>query len=618
MSEFLANFHFLRPAWLLGLLPALLATGLIWRQLRSGQAWSAVIDPGLLPHLLSGRASKPPRWPMLALLVGWCLATLALAGPSWQQLPQPVERREDALVVLFDLSTSMLAEDITPSRLVRSRQKLLDLLNRKTEGTTGLVAFAGDAHVVSPLTDDLRTVANLLPALSPDIMPVQGSNPGLAVAQAVRLLRDSGLDQGQILLVTDGIRGDDARDIADALSGTAYRLSVLGIGTADGAPIPTDTGFLRDSAGNIVVAGLERAPLEALARKYNGHYSDLQLDDSDVERILRTNALLDLETELLERQVDRWQDMGFWLVLLLLPLALGSFRRGWLLCLFLLPLPEPVHAMDWQDLFRNRDQRASRLLDEGEAQAAAETFRNPDWTAAANYQAGNYDEALQHYQQADTADSWYNRGNALARSGKLPEAIAAYEEALERQGDMEDAAFNKALLEQLMDQQEQEQQQQSDENSDSQQQDQQQAQDQQSGQSGDQGQQQQQQQNGDQGEPGDSSQQSRGENQQDPSQNNEGSPQADQQQDQQPPQDGQPQPAQAQSGDGEEQDTEQQASAARSAEDMERDMANEQWLRRIPDDPSGLLRRKFRYEAQLRAHENRNRDTRGGRDEPNW
>ena len=582
MNEVLANFHFLRPEWLLASLPVLPLTWLLYRRLRAGKAWTAVISEQLLPHLLSG-GQVTSRWPLSLLLVAWLLAVLALAGPSWERLPQPVERRENALVVLYDLSLSMYATDVTPSRLVRSRQKLLDLLEKKTEGTTALVAYAGDAHVVSPLTDDLRTIANLMPALTPGIMPTRGSRPARAVEQAVRLLRDSGLEHGQILLVTDGVHRGDSDEIADALNDTGYRLSVLGVGTEEGSPIPTGDGFLRDDSGTIVVAGLERAPLRALAGRFGGSYSDLELGDADLERILAVDPWAGEDSEqLLGRSVDTWQDMGYWLALLLVPVALGAFRRGYILCLFLLPLAQPSEAQELRDYFLNRDQRGAELLAGDEPEAAASTFSNPDWAAAAHYRAGNYEQALEHYSQQGNADGWYNRGNSLARSGDLEEAIAAYDKALEQAPEMEDAAFNKALLEQLLKQQEQQQNQQGEQDQENQQdpsqQDQQQSQ---------------------QADGGDQSEQ-----QQQPQQADQGEPQDQQQTPEQRQQQGESQQAEASDSEPPEGEPQQQAASPRDADELEREMANEQWLRRIPDDPSGLLRRKFRHESRLRAQQN--------------
>jgi Ca-activated chloride channel family protein len=267
--------------------------------------------------LTGGTESKRPG-PLLALGLAWLLASLAMAGPSWEKLPQPVQRKEDALVILLDLSLSMLAEDISPSRLVRSRQKLLDLLETRKEGTTALVAYAGDAHVVSPLTDDRRTIANLLPALDPQIMPIAGSEPGIAVEQAVNLLRDAGLQRGRILLVTDGVREADLNRISWQLDGTAYRLSVLGVGTRDGSPIPLAGGYLKTDDGDIVIPSLQREPLRQLAAENGGNYSDLSLDGSDLVRLAKTANLETMEDDREGgRSVDRWQDMGFWLLVLL-------------------------------------------------------------------------------------------------------------------------------------------------------------------------------------------------------------------------------------------------------------------------------------------------------------
>jgi Ca-activated chloride channel family protein len=573
VNEFISNFHFLRPACLLLLLPAAALLFKHWRSLHSGQSWQASISAELLPHMLSGVPSSPQRNPLFFIALAWSIAIIALAGPAWQKVPEPVQRKEDALVVLLDLSLSMLAQDLAPSRLVRSQQKLRDLLQNRTEGTTALVAYAGDAHVVAPLTDDDRTIANLLPALEPLMMPVRGSNPGAAIAAGVSLLRDAGLSRGRLLLVTDGIRESDLDDAQRSLAASAYTLSVLGVGTPQGAPIPAPDGFLKDGAGNIIIPRLDSAPLQLLARRSGGQYSELTLDERDLDRVLE-QPLLDEYGEAIagDLRIQRWEDMGFWLLPLLLPIALLSFRRGWLLGLVLfLPLPQPAMAFEWQELLLNRDQHAAALLEQGDAAAAAQRFTDPDWSAAAHYRAENYEAALEHYSQHDSATAWYNRGNSLARSGKLEEAIAAYDEALQRQPELEDASFNKELIEQLLQQQQQEQQKQ-----DQQQQQQDQQQDQQQGQNGNQDQQQEPQSSTDPQQQSGDEQEQQGEQQEQQSQG----------QDEQQP---------------EEQQS--QASASRDAQEQEREQANEQWLRRIPDDPAGLLRRKFRYESQQRESE---------------
>src|SRR5690606_11113883 len=140
--------------------------------------------------LLDQAHGRLKSWPLYGLLGLWAVAITALAGPVWQKIPQPVERNTDALVICWDLSPSMLAEDVKPSRLVRSRLKLIDLLKTRRDGQVALIAYSGEAYTVTPLTDDRQTLINLLPALSPTTLPTVGSNPEMALNMAVQLLKD--------------------------------------------------------------------------------------------------------------------------------------------------------------------------------------------------------------------------------------------------------------------------------------------------------------------------------------------------------------------------------------------------------------------------------------------
>ncbi|WP_240554857.1 VWA domain-containing protein [Oceanicoccus sagamiensis] len=162
----LDQFHFLRPEWLLAIIPATLLALFFWRQKSSAANWRGAINPQLLDHLIDGGSQRVARWPWLLLLLVWVTASIAMAGPTWTKLPQPIHKKQDALVIVLDLSLSMLAEDIKPSRLVRARHKILDILAQREEGLTALIAYSGDAHIVSPLTDDNPTIANLTPALA--------------------------------------------------------------------------------------------------------------------------------------------------------------------------------------------------------------------------------------------------------------------------------------------------------------------------------------------------------------------------------------------------------------------------------------------------------------------
>lgn len=600
MSELIANFHFLRPYWLLLLLPSFILGLLLWQRQGQEASWSKIVAPELLEHLISRDTLRRGRSGLPALLAAWIVATIAAAGPSWQQLPQPVLQKQDALVLVLDLSYSMLATDLQPSRQDRVRRKLLDLLRDRREGLTALIAYAGDAHIVAPLTDDNPTIANLLPALTPEMMPLPGSNPVDALERAVALLDSAGVRRGRILLVTDGVRARDIDPLSAILAGQPRELAVLGVGTGVGAPIALPGGgFLKDESGEIVVPSLDEDLLRRLAQTTDGEYRTMTVDDSDLQTLLaRSDRIDDDDTISLDRRADRWQDMAHWLLLPLLFVVLGSFRRGWVYLLPLLVTVFPAQhseAFEWQDLWLTADQQAQRALSAGDAAGAAALFENPAWQGTAAYGDENYPAAADAFSRLDTADAWYNRGNALAAQGELDAAINAYKKSLELQPDQGDAIKNLATLEQLKDQQEQQQEQQGD--SQQQPQDSDGSREQQSGNDSEPGQSPQ--------DPSDQ-QNEQQEGSSDDSQSQSGSDQSQQE---------------ADSDSGSQGDSEQAEEAQRKPmpqpeidnsamqEDLEKDQAMQQWLRRVPDDPSGLLREKFRFESRQRQQQGKNRDT---------
>ncbi|MDG1946144.1 MAG: VWA domain-containing protein [Halioglobus sp.] len=621
--------HFMRPEWLWTLLPALFFILILWRLRGQQGSWHSVIAPDLLPFLVSDADGSRGRNLLPAIALGWLVAAIAASGPSWQKIPQPIHQKQDALVVILDLSYSMKSADLQPSRLDRARQKILDLLQQRREGQTGLIAYAGDAHIVTPLTDDIQTIANLLPALHPDMMPLRGSAPVSAVAQGLELLQSAGIRTGKILLVTDGVSERDLEEIEKLLRGSNAQLDILGVGTSPGAPIPMlRGGFVKDKDGAIVLPGLDEKNLRQLADATGGRYRHMQIDDADIDYLLADNTLRDSEETLaLDRTADTWEDQGYLFILALLPLALGLFRRGWLLSLlplFFLAQPQPAVAQNWDDLWLTPDQQGQRALEQGNDEAAADLFENSDWAGTAAYQSGNYESAIEHFDDKNTADSLYNRGNALARAGQLDEAIASYEESLGLKPEQTDAAENLELLKRLKEQQQQEQQNgegegedkdqdqgqdQDGEQDQSQQQDQNKQQDQNQGE----GEQQNENQEGQDSEaspqdqsPGDdeeqqqySQEQLEQEQEQEQSENSQGQPPDDEQTEEQ--NDTEATTESESEKNAEEEQATQPAQVAPG--DQERDQATEQWLRRVPDDPSGLLREKFRYESLRRQEE---------------
>jgi Ca-activated chloride channel family protein len=623
MNLFFHDFHFLRPWWLL----ALAALPLLWRVLsHSGAdagAWRSVVDAHLLPHLLDAQdAARSSRVPRRLAAFAWVVACVALAGPAWERLPQPLFENRAARVFALELSPSMAAQDLKPSRYERARFKLDDMLERSGGMQTALIAYAGDAFVVAPLTDDVHTVTNLVDALDPSVMPANGNDTGRAIDLGVQLIRQAGLGGGEIVVFADSA-GSDAVMAAQRAHAAGIRVSVLGVGTDQGAPVAlAQGGFLKDDAGNIELPKLDAPALQALAQAGGGRYAGVTADSGDVDALLSAAPLQSMaNARAVEATTARFLDRGPWLVLLLLPLAACGFRRGWLMALplALFAHSDRANAFSWNDLWQRPDQQARAQLDAGHADVAQKLARNPALRGAAAYRAGDFAAAESDFAKVDDAQAQYNRGNALAKQQDYKRAIAAYDEALRQDPQLADAQANKKAVEDWLKQQREQQQQ--------------------NGQSGKQ----------DQPQDG-SQQQSGGRQDQKNQQTQSGSPQQSGSQGQNPKDDRQDDSAKdgqdkssgddkAQQASAQEQAKKQQAereAGDKFSEDMnrqlqqqgrakpgdkkpelkpvrlgaregdkaqnEKDQAVEQWLARVPDDPGGLLRRKFLLEYKIRRN----------------
>ena len=326
----LSEFHFIRPYWLLAIFPYLIFLVLMLRNKLGQGGWSNVCDTELLPYILQEKSTSRSRWPLTTGAIAGFIAIIAQAGPAWERLPTPVFRNESALVIALDLSRSMDAADVKPNRLTRARYKIADILKRRKDGQTALLVYAGDAFTVTPLTEDNDTINSQLSALTTSIMPVQGSDTVLALEMATDLFKQAGLQKGQILLITDGVNLDSTQDTVESLG--PYTLSILAVGTEDGAPIKTPGGgFLKDRQGNIVIPKLDPGELKQLARSGGGQFQMITANDRDIETLLTAidrmseHQAKEEENDLL---LDHWEDRGPWLLLIVLPLAALSFRRG--------------------------------------------------------------------------------------------------------------------------------------------------------------------------------------------------------------------------------------------------------------------------------------------------
>lgn len=657
---FIDNFHFIRPLWLFALLGLFPMLWLLKKHRFYQSPWQQFLPSHLSTVLVEGAKNSNKNltnsnlasntFLIKPLLIG-LFTIVALAGPAWQKLPQPVYQTERGSVLIMDMSYSMYATDVKPNRLTRARFKAIDLLKKINEGDTGLIAYAGDAFVISPLTQDIKNIELLLPSLTPEIMPNAGANPLAALTLAHEMLLNAGHLTGNIYWFTDDVDNEELTDIYDWSNEFGHQLNILGIGSNSGAPITLPNGeLLKDGSGAIVIPKLPSQKLKSLALRGHGNYQTITHDDSDIDKLITQDPLQNKsnKNEQQSQQTgDQWQEQGAWLLLIVLPLMLGYFRRGsvilmlpltYLPLLFLLSLSviSPITfaaqneeasnaemqnsaqslaeqpkasslARVWNNLWQTKDQQGQQLFNQDNFKSAAKQFENSQWQGSAHYKAGNYQAALDAFkkgEQANSANSLYNQGNALAQLQQYEQAIEHYEQALKKNPDLQDAKENLEKIKQLKQQQEKQQgeqsnDQQSQDSKDQQgeqQQDQQsqdqQSQDQQSQQQSDEAQQQQ---NNNSSEPQDQEQTQENQQQDRSKQTDEA---AKQEQQNQQAED------QAEQSDKEQQGEEKTAAQiAKEQQAKETEQKHIQLLNKVTDDPYLLLRNKMQLEYQKRKQD---------------
>lgn len=336
-----SQFHFLNPLWLWALLPALLLwLALFFHQKQQGN-WAQVIDPEFHPLLLKGEVAKQANLlPLIGIGLLWLLAILALAGPTWKQVKIPASETQSGSVILLDLSLSMLAEDLKPNRLTQARFKLLDLLEQHPEIPMGLVAYAGSAHPLVPISKDNGTLKGLLPSLHPFLMPQYGSDPVQAFQTAWRMLQGAHVKHGHIIWVTDDLEPEQQEEIARFIKTHPVSLSILVVGTPEGGPIPIPKqGLLKDNQDKTVLAKVPYQRFEQLAKETGAKWTPLKLTDEDLNALLPPKLGEQVAKSAKQQQkgqapaqqsATQWQNMGPYLLWLLIPLFALGFRKGWL------------------------------------------------------------------------------------------------------------------------------------------------------------------------------------------------------------------------------------------------------------------------------------------------
>jgi Ca-activated chloride channel family protein len=455
--------HFAHPLWL-------------WAAIAIPFAWTAFflfdstgpshhklekfIDSHLLPHLLLNQAGKKSSfWKTLLLWsLAWGCLTLSLAGPRWDFREVETFSRDQSLVVILDLSKSMNAADVRPSRLVRAKQKIEDLINLSQGVKMGLIAFAADPHMITPLTEDKETIRHLLPSLETDLVYVQGSRLSPALEMAAAMMEMEPGNNKALLVISDGgFEDGSAITTAKKIGEKGIAIHAMGVGTSEGAPLKDPNGHVIQKNGGPLLSKLEKEKLSAVSKAGTGRYLETYEEAAIINDLERR-----ADGEIARGKKNRlWEEHFYLLLLPVLPIFLWWFRRGYLFAgIIIFSISTfSLEAGMGDDYFKNSEELGKQALDEGNYTKAMESFQDPYRKGVAAYRAGSYGDAETFFRQSHreevASQAAYNVGNALVKQEKMKEAIAAYEEVLKKWPDHTKAKENLELVKKMLEQQQQ-------------------------------------------------------------------------------------------------------------------------------------------------------------------
>ena len=427
------DFHFLRPWWLIGLIIPLAVYVIAYRQAVAQSAWRKVCDENLLKFLLvkNEKLKKTKLSSLVPALISLFLV-LALSGPTWIKKENPALSVENPVMILLNMSGDMWNKDVSPSRIERAKYVIKDLTKSLRNTESGLIVYSKEPFMITPLAEDVSIIDNMLPALQMNVMPEDGDRLDRAIDFAVSRMREADVPSGNLIVVTSNVgeRFDAALTAAAKAAEQGFDVNII----------------------NVSSKAVEK--LEMVAEKGRGML--LNYNQSYAPLVKKINDITSKEIKQSKNLQTVWEDMGWYLLWLPALLLLGCFRKGALAALLLSLLTGANAQAGW---FLNDNQEALQEFNKQNYAAAAEKFTDTQWKAAAEYKNGNYQKAYEKYAQKNDAVSLYNQGNALAKSGKIAEAIKKYEEALQKQSDFPDAKFNLEYLKKQQQQQNQQQQQ---------------------------------------------------------------------------------------------------------------------------------------------------------------
>ncbi len=437
--ELLKQIHFLRPEWLLLFIPYIWVLYSKYRESKSTENTKK-----FPPHLMNALNINKKTWksnlPLKILSIIVFIAIIISSGVSWKKVPSPFGEDKSNLIIVLDTSESMLETDLAPSRLERSKQKINDLLEKRSGGRSALVVYAGSAHTVMPLTEDIEVFKPFLEAVEPKIMPKKGKFAEEAISEINKL--QSGYETpSTILLVTDGLGGSTISSFNQEFENNKNQLIVWGAGNIEA---PSDIVF-------------EESRLKRLASNTNGYYTNITVDDSDLKYILsKTESHMQLNLD----DALPWEDASYYLLFVISFFFLFWFRKGWLVQwsiagLLIIGTMAPNQAMasdfGFSDLWLTKDQQGILSYEKSKFEEAATLFEDPFWVGMSFYQIGEYKKAHTYFMRVKDTEGLIYAANALAKSREYLAARSLYDEILKIEPNNDYVIFNRTLIQRLID-----------------------------------------------------------------------------------------------------------------------------------------------------------------------
>jgi len=432
------KFHFLRPEYLWYGIPLaiILLLGVIAYSEKN--TWKKHIAKHLRPYVIQKGTSWKSRLIHLSLFLLFGLAFLGFLGPTWKEVKEPSKKLESQLVIALDLSQSMLATDVSPTRLERAKFKIHDFLEANPRAETALKVFAASTHTVVPFTTDYKIILDNLDGLKPSMMPKRGTGFNNLFTHLDSLFVGNKAE-GKILLITDDLDDIDVQKVSEFMQQNNVVLSVYPLSTISGSYVPS---FYNQKAplkvnGEIITSRLNQANLDNLNAINNVQVLKISLDNSDVKLLAEDISAHLIFEEKPESEDENWQDNGYWLVLPIIILFAFSFRKGWAIysIIFLISLSscsKPSEGtvakhMTFKDLWYTKNYQGQQAFEKKEYSEAAKLFENPIHQGVSYFKQGDYLNAKAAFEKDSSNTSLYNLGLTYAKLGDLNKSQEIFE-----------------------------------------------------------------------------------------------------------------------------------------------------------------------------------------------